>query len=323
MELGLKLVKIHRVMRFRQSTFLKKYIDFCIEKRKNSDTKFEQLFWKLYINAIFGKFCEQVRNYLNCKFALTEKALTRYVSSPKFSNFQIINEDLVIVFQKLASVTLNKAYAIGFTILERSKEFMYNAFYKEIRPLLGKVDVMFSDTDSLCLECTTDFPTDSLKLLGDMIDYSNYPTAHPLHCDLNKNKLGLFKDELKGSTLVELVGLRSKTYSLKIKPYHAPNECKINEEFTIKSTAKGVRAGYKKTIPFSEFKRCIETVARVNVTQYHIQSKLHCLSTNRVQKCAWTSFDDKRYLFECGIHSTPYGSSLINNDNICPYCELE
>ena len=40
----MKLVKVHRVLKFRQSDWLRKYIDFNKEKRKNDTKSFEKTF---------------------------------------------------------------------------------------------------------------------------------------------------------------------------------------------------------------------------------------------------------------------------------------
>jgi hypothetical protein len=55
---------------------------------------------------------------------------------------------LVVVFLKQHTVHLNKPIAIGFTILERAKEIMYNDFYNVITPKLidSEVWVLMSDT---------------------------------------------------------------------------------------------------------------------------------------------------------------------------------
>ena len=47
LSLGMTLKKIHRTLKFKQSDWMKKYIDFNNEKRKNAGNSFEKDFFKI------------------------------------------------------------------------------------------------------------------------------------------------------------------------------------------------------------------------------------------------------------------------------------
>ena len=67
LSLGMKLVKIHKILSFRQSDWLKKYVDFNTKKRQERSDEFNKNLDKLLNNFIYGKSIENIRKRINVK----------------------------------------------------------------------------------------------------------------------------------------------------------------------------------------------------------------------------------------------------------------
>ena len=76
----MKLTKVHRVLKFKQSDWMKKYIDFNTEKRTNAANSFEKDFFQLMINSAYGKAKEKLRKMINVGLVNNKKHFLEYTS---------------------------------------------------------------------------------------------------------------------------------------------------------------------------------------------------------------------------------------------------
>ena len=157
---GLKLTRIHSVMKFTQKRFLAPYIALNTDKRKAATSSFEKDFYKLLNNSLFGKTMESLRKRVDVKLTTNQIQAERLTANPAMETCRIINENVSMVKSRVTNIRWNKPTYIGFCVLELSKLLMYKFHYEHIAPRYGNnAKLLFTDTDSLCYELTTHTPT--------------------------------------------------------------------------------------------------------------------------------------------------------------------
>ena len=129
LDLGLKIKKVHRVLEFNQSPWLKQYIDSNTEKRKHAKNSFEKDFFKLMSNSVFGKTMENLRKRVDVRPVTNEKKLDKLTSKPTYVSSKIFNENLMAVHKIKESLTLSRPAYFGMCILDLSKTLMYDFHY--------------------------------------------------------------------------------------------------------------------------------------------------------------------------------------------------
>ena len=95
----MKLTKIHRVLKFKQSDSMKKYNDFNTKKRMNAASDFEKDFFKLIISSVYGKTMEKLRKRINLRSVNNEKVFFKYTSRRTYITHKIFGKDYAAIHE--------------------------------------------------------------------------------------------------------------------------------------------------------------------------------------------------------------------------------
>lgn len=304
---GLLLKKIHRVIQFNQSPYLKQYIDMNTELRKKAKSIFEQDFFKLLNNSIFGKTLEDTEKRVSVKLVnkwndeknITKKSFgaEQLIARPNFHSATIFTENFIAVQMKPETITLDKPIYIGFSVLEISKSHMFDFHYSIMKPFYReKLKLCYTDTDSFLYSIESkDFYTDLKLNFLRYFDTSNYPLNNCYGIPgLNKKVPGLFKDELGGNLISEFVGLRSKLYCIKT----------VQEEL---KKAKGIQKQVLKNVHFEDYNNVLNKNTFLRKKNIIFKSLKHEIFTQEQNKIALSGNDDKRVILKNKISTMSWG----------------
>ena len=303
---GLKLLKIHRVLEFKQKRWLKPYIDENTLKRANARNEFEKYYYKLKNNAVFGKTMEDERKRSDVR--LVKNWVGRYgvealIGLPNFHSISVFGSSLAAIQMLRTKITIKKPKYVGQAVLDLSKTLMYEFHYGFMLPEIGvkRLKLLYMDTDSFLYFITGVDAYAFMKHHSQHFDTSDYPNNNKYGIEPKYAKIvGLFKDELNGRIILSFVGLRSKMYAV------------LAEQDKVLKKIKGVKSAVvENTITFDDFLHCLHNNEMITRDQLSIRSRLHILRTERETKTVLNPHDDKRYLILSCSDTLPWGHYKI------------
>ncbi|KAL4123290.1 hypothetical protein QTP88_015488 [Uroleucon formosanum] len=156
--------KVHRVLQFKQSDWLAKYIELNTETRKKAKNDFEKEFFKIMNNAVFGKTMQSKRKEMKM--------------------------ELVSGFAEL-DISRNLMYDYHYYLMK-------NHYNDRIKLLYTDTDSLVYHIKS------TDFYLDlasNPNLLG-RLDTANLASDHPFYVSERKKSPGFFSDEVDSNIRV-------------------------------------------------------------------------------------------------------------------------
>lgn len=313
MKHGLILKKVHRVLKFKQSPWLKEYISLNNFHRTNATSPFGKMFFKLLNNAVYGKTMENVDKRKEVKIVsrwenvgkrLGARAL---IARPNFNSISIFEENMVAIQLNKAHSLYNKPTYLGFSVLELSKWKMYDFHYDYMLPKYNQnIKLNYMDTDSFIYTIETDdFYEDIKSDISDRFDTSEYPNKNVFNIpQVNKKVLGMMKDENNGVLMREFIGLRSKMYSISTA-----------DSKEIKK-AKGVKRNVCNKLSLLDYKNCLYNKKIFYSDMYVFRSKLHTVYTTHINKISLSYLDDKRFICNNKINTYAWGSYKISIENL-------
>ncbi|XP_074029419.1 uncharacterized protein [Leptinotarsa decemlineata] len=314
---GLIVMNTHRVLKFKQSCWMKPYIDLNTEMRNRSNNKSVKDFYKLMNNAVYGKTMENVDNRIDVRLVTHWENIKKnigastLIAKPNFKNCSIFTDNFVAIQLSRVKVHYDKPLYLGFSILELSKTVMYDFFYGCIKQHFDEnVSLLYTDTDSLILKVNTENFYEFIKTNISRFDTSNYSIVNQFNIPVTSSVLGNFKDEFPNDPIMSFYGTGAKAYYVK----------SVDGEF---KKAKGVkRSVIKNELTCEDYQKIVEKGGMIFRKMNSFRSVLHDMYTELKNKDALSYHDDKRFIIPNTTHTLPWGHNDIEfyendpNENI-------
>lgn len=304
---GLIITSTYRILKFRQSPWLKPYVDFNTKLRNQARNKFEKNHFKLMVNAMFGKTIENVDNRSNIKLLTHWENVGKrigaeaYIAKPAYKDHRKFSENLIAIELNKVSVMYDKPIYAGFTVLDVSKTVIYEFYYDFLKRVYGNsVSLLYTDTDSLIININTENFYEDLRQNIEMFDTANYPSNNIYQIPITKSVVGKMKDEYAGIPVHSFYGTGAKSYC-------------VNVGDKIDKKAKGVKKNViESDLKKEDYQSIVENNNKLIFCKMYIfRSTKHNMYTELKNKVALSAKDDKRFVIPGTSKTLAWGHEHI------------
>lgn len=317
-EAGYTVTRVYRAFKFTQEPWLKYYIDKLTEQRNNAKTEIIKMIKKLSVNSIYGQLNKNLRKHFQLEMCNSANDAKRLIKKINYKGTYVIYDDnLVAIKLNQMNLKFKNPLSVAVAVLDLSKLHMYKFVYackqffdkdKEVTFRTENYKVVYTDTDSIVsmIRYNGNIYKDFILKMKDYFDLSVYSKNHEIFeglsdeeikslMDLNKKKIGKFKDEMGNSKIVSWIGLRAKSYAYKVDNGDEDFKCK----------------GISSTLYYDQFLETLNSFKSLYVTERKIRSEKHDLKIIEVNKKALSIYDDKRYIIEGKDSTLAFGNVII------------
>lgn len=288
--MGVQLLKVHRVWKWRQSKWMAPFMHEVSSKRAQTTDACLKDTLKITMNSIYGMLLQNKERYSNTAVYVEEESFIGAATRSEACNWDVFDMSCdgflgVVNSIKPHGVVLDTPRIVGFAVLELAKLTMYKAHYLYFKKRYGDdYKLLMMDTDSFIAHVTTpDFIQD--------MQQANALDSCPIRFDLskrsatvscsNKGILGCFKHEPGDDEIAEFAGLQAKMYSLSFA------------SGSVEQKGKGIPQKCLKAVQHEVFKKQLFDPELHHVNFNRIQSKKHSIQHLHQVKKGLGSFNDK------------------------------
>lgn len=311
MRLGCKVTALYKILRFSQRRWIQSYVHGCLDRRAKSSNEWEKAYWKLMVNAVFGKSLENVRRSQVIKLVLDEEDRKKLVNDPHYRGFIDVGENVSLFSMMKKSVVLDKPVAVGASILDLSKWWMMRMWYYMKTKLTNhgmdaniNLKLLYTDTDCFIMKVLS---KEARELLENMSAAEIYPEFFGEQDGSIWGKgPGRFKDEMDGHAIQAFVGICPKQYNIVAPTFKKSTD--EGEQVNPFIKAKGIDKRVAACIDPTDYERCVKMGKEMSVEVYRISSTRHDVFTLAQKKRAFRNWDGgKRWINDDGLSSVCFG----------------
>ena len=134
----LVLKNVHQVIKFNEKVWLKSYINMNTKLKQKTKNDFEEDFFKLNNNLVFGKVMENARKHKDIKLLTAQSRRNYLFSGPKYHATKFFLENLLAIEMRKTQILMNKLVYLSLSILDVSNTVMREFCYDYVKRKYGE-----------------------------------------------------------------------------------------------------------------------------------------------------------------------------------------